>query len=70
MRDELEKKEAEIKMRQHLICTLAKYDIKDNIVFQNGQPKVAKYMFKRQFQIEKIDDMVCEMIVKIESAKS
>ncbi len=27
-------------------------------------------MFKRQFQIEKIDDMVWEMIVRIESAKS
>jgi hypothetical protein len=49
MRDELAKKEAEIKMRQHLICTLAKYDIKDHIPFINGQPQVAKHMFKRQF---------------------
>jgi hypothetical protein len=27
-------------------------------------------MFKRQFDIKKIDDMVWEMIIKIESAKS
>ena len=70
MRKQLVKKEAEIKMRQHLICTLAKYDIKDHIPFINGQPQVAKHMFKRQFVIQKIDDMVCEMIIKIESAKT
>jgi len=27
-------------------------------------------MFKRQFVIQKIDDMVWEMIIKIEAAKS
>jgi len=36
MRDELEKKEAEIKMRQHLLCSLAKHDIKENVNFLNG----------------------------------
>ncbi len=70
LRNELVKKEAEIKMRQHLICTLAKYDIKDHVPFINGQPQVAKHMFKRQFVIQKIDDMVWEMIIKIESAKN
>jgi hypothetical protein len=53
-----------------LICTLAKYDIKDHIPFINGQPQVAKNMFITKFDIQKIDEMVSEMIDKIAKANS